>query len=103
MTNEDLLELMKSDPESFKNLLREAVQEEADKRKIEEQQACDHRISATLIDSKAGIIRCDECGLIFDLKMAESFKSDSIDSEQLPPMMQKQIEALKQRKTNAEF
>ena len=102
MTDKDLLEFIKNDPNSVKDLLREIVSEEADKRKAEEQRACDHRISATLIDSKKGIIRCDTCDLVFDLKMAESFKSNSADTEQLPPMMQKQIETLKQKKENAE-
>ncbi|KKL60347.1 hypothetical protein LCGC14_2206210 [marine sediment metagenome] len=102
MTDKDLLELIKNDPGSVKDLLREIVSEEADKRETEKQTACNHRISATLIDPKNGIIRCDECSLVFDLKMAESFKSDSADAEQLPPMMQKQIESLKQRKADAD-
>ena len=100
MTKEDLKELLKNDPDSVKDLLREVVREENDKIETEKQTACSHTNSATLIDPKKGIIRCDDCALVYDLKMSESFKRNPDDIEQLPPLMQRQLEALKQR--NAE-
>lgn len=101
MTNKDLLELIKSNPDSVKDLLREVVREENEKLETEKQNACSHASSATLIDPKKGIVRCDDCGLVYDFKTAKSFKRNPDNIEQLPPLMQKQLEALKQKNAKA--
>ena len=102
MTDKDILELIKSDPDSIKGLLREVVREENEKLETEKQTACSHANSATLIDPKKGIIQCDDCGLVYDLESSKSFRRNPDDVEQLPPLMQRQLENLKQRKENAQ-
>ena len=72
------------------------VREEHAKIKAEEQAACSHARSATLIDGKTGLVRCDDCGLDYMCNKPHVGGASAVRPEPSPIELEA-IEAMRKR------